>query len=1186
VLFKLTPISLIIFIAAFVNLFVAYSSWQRRKSKGGVYFAFAMLAITCWTLCAGLDYAAVPLSLKVFFAQLEYLWYMSAVALFAAFALSYAGYQDWLKKTWVKLLLIGIPVSNILLAWTNEWHGWVWADFRVNEAVDNVVIFEHGPAFTWVVLSGYVLLLIIFISLWTATRKGPELARKQARLLLWALLALVASNLLYLFDFFNIPGVDWSSIMFSITGLLFLFALYGSRFMDIVPVARNTMIERMADGVLVLDVQGNLVDINPAAQVIFGIRQDDLWTSLQVALARWPEIIALLENPARPQATEITTGAPARIFDLRLTPLEDNRNVVYGLLVVMRDISARKQAEVQKEATLEALAQRTDELGERVKELNCLYGLSALIEASGESIESLLQSAAELLPPAWQYPASACARVTLDGQSFSTSNFQQTPWMQQRPILVEGVPAGSVVVCYLDAHSNSDEEPFLPQEGRLLDVIAERLGKTVERIRVRRALRASEERYQHFIAHSFEAISRTEFDTPIDITLPIETQIDLIYENAYLAECNQAMADMYRIPSPQAFVGVRLLDAHGSRDNPINRATFRKFIENGYQSINDETIEYTADGKPVWFLSNTIGTVENGRLVRLWGTAIDITERKQAENIMQSRLRITEFAAGHALDQLLQYALDELCALTASPIGFFHFVEPDQRTLSLQAWSTRTLEEMCTAEGKGHAYDIDQAGVWVDCIREGQPVIHNDYASLPAARRKGLPEGHAPLVREMVIPITREQKMVAIIGVGNKAQDYTEDNVAQASRLADLIWDITERKRAEEALRESEQRFRTLFEQAAVGVALLETQTGRYVRINQKYCDFLNYTLEEMLQRTFQDVTYPEDTSANVNHNALLIEGRISEFSLEKRYVRKDGRVVWGSLTASPLWKAGEKPAVYYHIAVVEDITERKQAEEEIRRLNSTLEQHVAERTRELAEANLRLAELSHLKDEFITRISHELRNPLANVKLYLQLLEQGQPEKREAYIHMLHQQTDRLQHLIEDLLDVSHLTLDTIAVDATPIDVTALLRDLITDQAARALEHDLTLTVLPTPDRPTLTTDRNLLRQALGNVMTNALSYTPRGGAITLRTDRTTTPAGEWVTIEVRDTGLGITAQDLPRLFEPFYRGAAAADYKTPGTGVGLAITQRLIERLDGRITVESNPGQGTAFTIWLRAD
>jgi hypothetical protein len=279
-------------------------------------------------------------------------------------------------------------------------------------------------------------------------------------------------------------------------------------------------------------------------------------------------------------------------------------------------------------------------------------------------------------------------------------------------------------------------------------------------------------------------------------------------------------------------------------------------------------------------------------------------------------------------------------------------------------------------------------------------------------------------------------------------------------------------------------------------------------------------------------------------------------------------------------------------VSVNQDITERKRAEEALRELNVTLEQRVADRTRELAaanqslaEANLHLAELSRLKDEFITRISHELRNPLTNVSLYLKLLEQSQPEKRAAYFHTLHQQVERLHQLIEDLLDVSHLSLDTIEVHTAPLDVTALIHDLITDQAARALERGLTLTAIPASDRPILTTDRNLLLQALRNVLTNALNYTPRGGAITLRPDRATTPEGEWITIEIRDTGAGISAQDLPHIFEPFFRGAAAANYKIPGTGVGLSIAQHLIERLGGHITVDSQPGQGAVFTLWLRA-
>jgi two-component sensor histidine kinase len=143
--------------------------------------------------------------------------------------------------------------------------------------------------------------------------------------------------------------------------------------------------------------------------------------------------------------------------------------------------------------------------------------------------------------------------------------------------------------------------------------------------------------------------------------------------------------------------------------------------------------------------------------------------------------------------------MDELCTLTDSPIGFFHFVEPDQRTLSLQSWSTRTKAEFCTAEGQGQHYSVDQAGVWVDCVREGRPVIHNDYASL--THKKGLPDGHAPVTREMVFPIIRDQKIVAIMGVGNKPVEYTESDLTYASRLADLIWDITARKQAEEKIR-------------------------------------------------------------------------------------------------------------------------------------------------------------------------------------------------------------------------------------------------------------------------------------------------------------------------------------------------------------------------------------------------
>jgi len=139
--------------------------------------------------------------------------------------------------------------------------------------------------------------------------------------------------------------------------------------------------------------------------------------------------------------------------------------------------------------------------------------------------------------------------------------------------------------------------------------------------------------------------------------------------------------------------------------------------------------------------------------------------------------------------------------------------------------------------------------------------------------------------------------------------------------------DITDRKQAEEKLKESEERLRAMFEQAAVGVAQILTETGQFLKINQRYCDIVGYTPEEMHGLTLQDITHPDDLQADLENMKKLREGKINEFSMEKRYFRKDGSVVWVNLTVSPMWKIGEWPN--YHIAVVEDITVRKHTEEE-----------------------------------------------------------------------------------------------------------------------------------------------------------------------------------------------------------------------------------------------------------------
>lgn len=179
----------------------------------------------------------------------------------------------------------------------------------------------------------------------------------------------------------------------------------------------------------------------------------------------------------------------------------------------------------------------------------------------------------------------------------------------------------------------------------------------------------------------------------------------------------------------------------------------------------------------------------------------DVSDIRRNEALMQARLRLLEFANDHSLSELLIATLDEVGVLVNSPIGFYHFVGDNQRTVSLQAWSTQTLQEVRTAEARRRYYPVEGASVWADtvwadAVRQRQPVVHNDYGSL--SDRHGQPVGYARLARELVVPILRQEQVVAILSVGGKPTNYTSSDVALVSYLADVAWEIVERKRAEE----------------------------------------------------------------------------------------------------------------------------------------------------------------------------------------------------------------------------------------------------------------------------------------------------------------------------------------------------------------------------------------------------
>jgi PAS domain S-box-containing protein len=298
---------------------------------------------------------------------------------------------------------------------------------------------------------------------------------------------------------------------------------------------------------------------------------------------------------------------------------------------------------------------------------------------------------------------------------------------------------------------------------------------------------------------------------------------------------------------------------------------------------------------------------------------------RDEQGLMNSvRLRLYEFAATHSLEETLQKTLDEIEPITGSSVGFYHFLSADQRSLSLQAWSSRTVREFCSANGAGSHYDIDAAGVWVDCVRQRRPIIHNDYASLP--HRRGLPQGHAPVVRELVVPIFRQDKIVAIIGVGNKPTDYTDDDVQMAQFLADVAWTIAEQKRAEQELRASEQEFRYLFDQSSVGKSL--TLPSGEVRVNDAFASMLGYSKAELAGVPWREITHPEDIEATDRVIEQLLSRERNAVRLIKRYLHKNGSVVWTDVSSAVRFGGDDQPL--YFITSILNITEAKRAQHTI----------------------------------------------------------------------------------------------------------------------------------------------------------------------------------------------------------------------------------------------------------------
>jgi PAS domain S-box-containing protein len=379
---------------------------------------------------------------------------------------------------------------------------------------------------------------------------------------------------------------------------------------------------------------------------------------------------------------------------------------------------------------------------------------------------------------------------------------------------------------------------------------------------------------------------------------------------------------------------------HETTGDPVEDPVGRVLREGMVLGLGNHTLLLARDGteRPIADSAAPIRD-EQGEITGVVLVFRDQSEERRRQNLIRARLTLVEYAATHTIDELLTRTLDEIGALVNSPIGFYHFVDEDQETVSLQQWSTRTLEEFCRAEGKGMHYGLEEAGVWADCVRKRGPVIHNDYASL--SHKKGMPEGHAEVVRELVVPVMREGKIRSIMGVGNKPRDYTSEDVETVAYLADVTWHLVEEKRTEQALQKSEARYRELVESTASISWEYDIGEDRWVYVAPQVESLLGWAPEEWTDLAFWvDNLHPDDRGEAYEY-CMACTQKGEDHLLEYRFRSKGGDYRWIRDVVGVETEEGRPVTLR---GVIIDITDQKEAEEELdeeRRRLSTLLGHL-----------------------------------------------------------------------------------------------------------------------------------------------------------------------------------------------------------------------------------------------------
>ncbi len=663
-----------------------------------------------------------------------------------------------------------------------------------------------------------------------------------------------------------------------------------------------------------------------------------------------------------------------------------------------------------------------------------------------------------------------------------------------------------------------------------------------EQLRAKEALNKSESRLRMFFECSQEGL--------------------IFHDKGIVVDVNIAMLEMSGYTDEKELVGKNIIDY-------ISPAYKEKVLNN---VLGEKTEKYEAeilrrDGSvlPVEIMPRH-AEFSDGRKLRI-SSLTDITERKKAEQMQNINARRTmallqlSEMINAPLNEITNFVLEEVISLTGSKIGYLAFLNETEDVLTMHAWSKSAMEE-CNVSDAPREYLVDKTGLWGESVRQRKPVITNDY-SADNPWKKGYPEGHVTLKRHLSVPVFDNDRIVAVLGVGNKEDEYYDECIKQLTILGSAMWSHIARQRVMKELLESREQFRLITENSNDMIITFDLEIGAITYVSPGSGKYAKWEPEEVYGHSVFEFVHEDEINLFFKMQSDIYEGN-NPGLFKHRILMKDGSYNWFETSCQVVRE--EYPQKIKIVAVCRDI-------------NEIVEKEKLQKEKEFAEA------ASKAKSEFLANVSHEIRNPLNSIVGMAKTLSRTNFNKDvQEIVEAILTSSDNLLHIINDVLDLSKIEANRIELEDKDFNVNAVFSEVSSVYKSVAEGKGIKFEIRKDASVPArLRGDGNRFRQIVINLTGNAVKFTDKGSVILHVSASTADDGHTIITTEVSDTGIGIKKEDFGKLFHSFTQLDSSTTKKFSGTGLGLAIVKSFAEMMGGDIKVESEFGHGSRFILTI---